>query len=118
MTIKGAMFGNIIFGGGIGAIIDHVSGAAYEYPTFIQVIMGSFVKVETQPSDKANEAADTSQAPSATPAQSPATIPAKSGAPTQTVEAKLSELKKLHDDGLITTPIYLERQRIVLDERP
>lgn len=30
---KGMMFGNIIFGGGIGAIIDHSSGAAYEYPT-------------------------------------------------------------------------------------
>ncbi len=30
---KGAMFGNILFGGGIGAIIDHNSGAAYEYPT-------------------------------------------------------------------------------------
>ncbi len=27
---KGMMFGNIIFGGGIGAIIDHNSGAAYE----------------------------------------------------------------------------------------
>jgi hypothetical protein len=40
-AIRGAMFGNIIFGGGIGAIIDHTSGAAYEYPQLIQLEMGS-----------------------------------------------------------------------------
>lgn len=44
--IKGSMFGNIVFGGGIGAIIDHNTGAAYEYPTFIQVVMGAFTKIE------------------------------------------------------------------------
>ena len=38
---KGSMFGNILFGGGIGAIIDHNNGSAYEYPTFFQVQMGS-----------------------------------------------------------------------------
>lgn len=37
---KGSMFGNILFGGGIGAIIDHNSGAAYEYPAFFQIQMG------------------------------------------------------------------------------
>ena len=40
-SVKGAMFGNIIFGGGIGAIIDHSSGSAYEYPQLIQIEMGS-----------------------------------------------------------------------------
>jgi len=38
---KGSMFGNILLGGGIGAIIDHNNGSAYEYPTFFQVQMGS-----------------------------------------------------------------------------
>ena len=38
---KGEMFGNIILGGGIGAIIDHNSGSAYEYPQNVQVEMGS-----------------------------------------------------------------------------
>lgn len=37
---KGSMFGNILFGGGIGAIIDHNNGSAYEYPAFFQVQMG------------------------------------------------------------------------------
>ena len=41
-TIKAAMFGNIIFGGLIGVALDHSSGAAYEYPPFIQVMMGGF----------------------------------------------------------------------------
>jgi predicted secreted protein len=40
-AIKGSMFGNILFGGGIGAIIDHNNGSAYEYPATFQVQMGS-----------------------------------------------------------------------------
>ena len=34
------MFGNIIFGGGIGAIIDHTKGTAYTYPTWVQLVFG------------------------------------------------------------------------------
>ena len=36
---KANMWGNIIFGGGVGAIIDHNNGSAYEYPEVIQVPM-------------------------------------------------------------------------------
>ena len=32
--------GNIIFGGGIGAIIDHTKGTAYTYPTWIELVFG------------------------------------------------------------------------------
>lgn len=32
--------GNLIFGGGIGAIIDHNKGTAYTYPTWIKMIFG------------------------------------------------------------------------------
>ncbi|HEY7985285.1 MAG TPA: hypothetical protein VIE17_00015 [Methylophilaceae bacterium] len=45
--IKGSMFGNIIFGGGIGAVIDHVDGSAYEYPTLIEIVMGTSAKIES-----------------------------------------------------------------------
>lgn len=38
--VNGGMFGNIILGGGIGAIIDHNKGTAYTYPTWIQLIFG------------------------------------------------------------------------------
>ena len=37
---KANMFGNIILGGGIGAIIDHNNGSAYSYPPVIKLIMG------------------------------------------------------------------------------
>ncbi|WP_025869697.1 hypothetical protein [Methylobacillus glycogenes] len=37
---NGGMYGNIIFGGGIGAIIDHNKGTAYSYPGWIKVQMG------------------------------------------------------------------------------
>ncbi len=42
---KGTMFGNIIFGGGIGAVVDHNSGAAYEYPTLVQIVLNKIDKV-------------------------------------------------------------------------
>lgn len=32
--------GNIVFGGGIGAIIDHSKGTAYTYPTWVQLEFG------------------------------------------------------------------------------
>lgn len=44
--VKGQMFGNIFIGGGIGAIVDHGTGAGYEYPSFIQVQMAAFKKIE------------------------------------------------------------------------
>ncbi|WP_174978377.1 hypothetical protein [Bordetella trematum] len=37
------MFGNILFGGGIGAIIDHNRGTAYNYPEWVQVVFGRIV---------------------------------------------------------------------------
>lgn len=49
----GSMFGNIIFGGGIGALIDHSKGTGYDYPNNLPVEMGKSVivdkKQETQP---------------------------------------------------------------------
>ncbi len=40
------MFGNIIFGGGIGAIIDHNKGTGYDYPNQLPVKMGDSVIVD------------------------------------------------------------------------
>ena len=48
---KGNMYGNILLGGGIGAIIDHNNGSAYEYPPLIKVVMGKMdQKTEASPS--------------------------------------------------------------------
>jgi hypothetical protein len=37
------MVGNIIFGGGIGAIIDHNKGTAYTYPQWIRLVVGKML---------------------------------------------------------------------------
>lgn len=46
----GSMFGNIIFGGGIGALIDHSKGTGYDYPDQLPVKMGESVIVDKKPS--------------------------------------------------------------------
>lgn len=38
-TTKGITFGNILLGGGIGAAVDVGTGAAYDYPSLITVMM-------------------------------------------------------------------------------
>lgn len=107
---KGSMFGNIIFGGGIGAIIDHNQGSAYEYPAFIQVLMGAFSKIEPP---KAQD--QPAQGPATTsPTVSPSTPLASS---TPTLEEKLKELKRYYDSGLISQDVYLDRQRKLLEAR-
>ncbi|TXT38674.1 MAG: hypothetical protein FD135_2777 [Comamonadaceae bacterium] len=42
----GSMWGNIVFGGGIGAIIDHNKGTGYNYPDALPVQMGSSVIID------------------------------------------------------------------------
>jgi hypothetical protein len=47
----GSMFGNIIFGGGVGAIIDHNKGNGYNYPDSLPVEMGKSVIVDRKTQD-------------------------------------------------------------------
>lgn len=57
----GGMFGNIIFGGGIGAIIDHNKGTGYNYPDALPVEMGKSVVVDRKdqaPSQQPTQAED------------------------------------------------------------
>ena len=54
--VAGAMFGNIIFGGGIGAIIDHAKGTGYNYPDALPVKMGQSVIVDKRDERHAPEA--------------------------------------------------------------
>jgi hypothetical protein len=37
---NGGMWGNVVLGGGIGALVDHNRGNAYSYPEWIQVVFG------------------------------------------------------------------------------
>ena len=104
---KGSMFGNIVFGGGIGAVIDHSNGSAYEYPSFLQVVMGSDLMVGSH-----KEPAVQNQNPMMG-AQSASITKASAN---KTASARLQELKKLKDDGLITSEVYEQRQSLILKE--
>lgn len=42
----GGMWGNIVFGGGVGAIIDHTNGSGYNYPDELPVKMGTSTTVD------------------------------------------------------------------------
>lgn len=121
---KGSMFGNIIFGGGIGAIIDHNQGSAYEYPTLIQIIMGSSIKIEPKPDQEGGE-----KSTSATPAtetlktetSSTAKLAPETGAQPKAVEGnqsesyrKLKELDALRKDGVLTQQEFEAKKAEIL----
>ncbi len=115
---KGSMFGNIILGGGIGAIVDHNTGAAYEYPTFFQVRMGTVSRIEP-PKDQPPGTSPPTTTPAASSdpkpaAPAPQTMPALQAT---SREEKLRELKRLHDEGLISKEVYADQQRKVMDAR-
>jgi hypothetical protein len=99
---KGMMFGNIIFGGGIGAIIDHTSGAAYEYPSIFQVIM---TKLQNVNSSNSNTAINSQP------------VSSSAVAPNSSIDQKLIELKNLFEKQLISNEAYLEQQRIILQKQ-
>lgn len=42
----GSMWGNIVFGGGVGALIDHNKGTGYDYPNRLPVKMGESIVVD------------------------------------------------------------------------
>lgn len=73
---KGNMYANIILGGGIGAIVDHNNGTAYEYPGLIKVFMG-----------RANQKIDETS-PQAVSANNSVTIPGVVSQSMPTVDSK------------------------------
>lgn len=100
---KGMMWGNIIAGGGIGALVDHNTGAAYEYPALIQIMMGSNIKIEP-PKPKQEDSSS-----SASPVTSTITTTASvqnEKSPSSTIAGKLLELNELKTKGLITQKDY------------
>lgn len=52
----GSMFGNIVFGGGVGALIDHNKGTGYNYPDQLPVKMGDSVVVDRRDQDAVQRA--------------------------------------------------------------
>lgn len=75
-STKGMAFGNILFGGVIGAGVDMSTGAAYDYPPLITVSMGLTTIIGPKEEKK----------PDATPAAPQAASGTSATAPAQTVQ--------------------------------
>jgi hypothetical protein len=86
------MWGNIIIGGGVGAIIDHNKGTAYTYPTWVQLVFGKALvfdrsgEKEGQPTPS-TETGSTG-ASTALVAPAAASAPVASGAPAAAATSK------------------------------
>lgn len=84
---NGGMWGNIVFGGGIGAIIDHNKGTAYSYPSWIRIVMGDNLVFDRK-DEKENQPMTGSATTPVTPEAAPATPAAASAsAPTTTADS-------------------------------
>jgi hypothetical protein len=88
---KGNMWGNIILGGGIGAVVDHNNGAAYEYPGLIKIYMGRANQKIDETSPQASFGSNTTTVPGVTQ-QSVQPISGPSTLNTENAEKKCSEL--------------------------
>lgn len=55
-SIKGMAAGNILFGGAIGVAVDASSGAAYDYPETLHILMGQSIALDTTPASKGTDA--------------------------------------------------------------
>lgn len=129
---KGAMFGNILFGGGIGAVIDHNTGAAYEYPAFFKVMMGTSTVIDEQKNQLNAEGSDLEKnkgrslnksspimaepAPSENQISMVATSNSVVGVRSKSDSlSKLEQLKELSDRGVITRDEFDRKKKEILD---
>ncbi|MCC2974313.1 hypothetical protein [Massilia sp. IC2-476] len=62
-STKGMAFGNVIFGGVIGAGVDVASGAAYDYPNLFQIMMGQTTVIAAPAAPQAAAKAPAAGAP-------------------------------------------------------
>ena len=72
---NGGMWGNLVFGGGIGAIIDHNKGTAYSYPSWIRIIMGDNLVFDRKDEKENQPLTGTATTPAAVPASTSAAAP-------------------------------------------
>jgi hypothetical protein len=68
----GRMWGNLILGGGLGAIVDHSTGKGYNYPFIFEIVMGKFTEYdrhnqENDQAAKSSEVVDGAAPPPRTP---------------------------------------------------
>ena len=80
--VGGAVFGNIILGGGIGAIVDSASGVAFNYPEWVQLVFGKSLTFDRTNFKEAEPTVATVSEAETKAANTPATAtPAPTAAP-------------------------------------
>ena len=93
---EGSTFGNIILGGGIGWAIDSAAGADNKYPDVVTVNL-------------------TPVSPPAAPVQVAANAPSKSSSKNE-YQKRLSALKKMKDEGLLTEEEYQKKRAEIIEK--
>jgi hypothetical protein len=106
---KGSMWGNVLLGGGIGAVVDHNSGAAYEYPTLIQVMMGKNIKIEPPKLEK-----DTGSSSGQSTTLSTNQVPSNKTPTKLSPAQRLKDLNELKNKGLINDSEYESKRAEIL----
>lgn len=103
-STKPMVFGNILFGGAIGVVVDTTGGAAYDYPEVIRIVMGESIalkKGDAAPDYPAGAPAAGSAlaaaAPSAvaTPTPAPSATTAATTAPSSSAPVSINDLRYL-----------------------
>ena len=72
---NGGMWGNILIGGGIGAVVDHNRGTAYTYLTWVQLIFGKTLAFDRRDEKEGQPTPSTEIATAANPAMAAASAP-------------------------------------------
>lgn len=89
--VAAGMFGNIVFGGGVGAIIDHTKGTGYNYPDALNIRMGMTVVVDRRDQDEGGATAA---------AAAPASLPAPTAPVASAPQAETKAAASTADSGL------------------
>ena len=89
---KGNMWGNVILGGGIGAVVDHNNGAAYEYPGLISIYMGRSNQKIDETSAQASFSPNTTTVPGSPQSQQTTNLDVKNNLNLDDAQKKCTEL--------------------------
>jgi hypothetical protein len=89
---KGNMWGNVILGGGVGAIVDHNNGSAYDYPGLITIYMGRANQKIDETSPQGSYTSNTTTIPGSTQPQSQSLPESKSSLNLDDAQKKCAEL--------------------------
>lgn len=84
--------GNILIGGAIGAVVDHNSGAAYTYPTWVKLVFGEHATLDRRDESEGRVLAAAPGATTVVPMRAQAAPPAATAIPVGSVAAAATAL--------------------------